>query len=611
MIEVIDKYKPVDYEGDADRSHFFKLGKEHFETNNKVEFDFINSLKDSIKIISFDIPEEFKEIFIPRANAPVYWIYDSWLLNQIDEYLKINFLRAKNIDIYKSIKENYVKWVTTKLKNEKEYYATSTINFIERDIYKHNFFKYIIQGIILLFHSKLYNFSKVLTLFNTAKELVQASRLSENAKQELLYLLTLYIGFAQLKESEYESANISFKEALAIKETGITAKFYCALTESNLGNSESTVLYLNDVLMFDFSRLLMAIKMNNFEMFNFFLKANFFQNIFYENDFCRNSSQIEKMINDRCHSAENEILKVQKKVVELKTKNIREYVNEEISANISLLEKLSQSYSESKHALVVGMYPHFSEFFNNIINQIISKLKEKLENEIKEKLSHIEKLIIENQNSEKHTLNEIEYFKNKSKDTLVKTLQGITENYDYQIKSLEDKIDNIPYLEKYNPQRSFSINMSNNFIVAFIVMIIGSFADNSSSAFSDSSGLNGFFASLVTSGIKWGIISFILGTLISLIISGFVLIEKADAKQKLTRKINSYRSQKATALSDAKEYSEHREKVTLENYNNSLIQYRKNIKEVTEHRDTEKDKLNLDASEKLRAFEELLASLIS
>lgn len=611
MIEFIDKYKPAEHEIDADYSHFIKLGKEHFEANAKNEFDFINSIKDSIKIISFDIPEEFKEIFIPRTNAPVYWIYDSWLLNQIEEYLKVNFLRAKNIEIYKSIKENYSKWVTTKLKNEKEYYATSTINFIEQDIYKHNFFKYIIHGVILLYHPGLYNFSKVLAAFSTAKELVQASRLSENAKQELLYLLTLYIGFAQLKESEYESANITFKEATTIKETGVTAKFYSALTDAVLGNGESTLNYLKDILLFDMNRLLLAIKMNNYDMFSFLLKTNYFQNLFYENSFSRYSFQIERLINEYCHSTENEIQNVQKKIAELKTKNINEYSYEGLSGNINFLEKFVQSFSNSKHALVIGMHPHLSEYFRAIINQIIVIQKRKLETDVNEKLSHFERIIIENQNAEMHTLNEIENFKYRSRDTLAKTLQNIAENFDSQLKLLEDKIDNIPHLEKYNPQRSFSVNMSNNFIVAFIVMIIGSLADQSNSAFSDSSVLNSFFASLVTSGLKWGIISFILGTLISLIISGLVLVEKADAKQKLTRKLNLLRNQKVTNLNDAKEYSEHKEKVTLDNYNNNLIQYRKNIKDVAEHRDAERDKFNQEASEKLRAFEELLSSLLS
>lgn len=613
MIEFIDKYKPAEYEVDADSdySHFVKLGKENFETTIKNEFDFINSIKDSIKIISFEIPEEFKEIFISRANAPVYWIYDSWLLNQVEEYLKVNFLRAKNIDIYKSIKENYGKWVTAKLKNEKEYYATNTINFIERDIYKHNFFKYIIQGIILLYHSGLYNYSKVIAAFSTAKELVQASRLSENAKLELLYLLTLYIGYAQLKESEYESANITFKEATRIKETGITAKFYFALTEAVLGNIESTVNCLKDILLFDMSRLLLAIKMNNNEMFSFLLKTNYFQNLFYEHSFSRYSFQIEKLINEYCNSAENELQKIQKKIADLKTKNLNEYLNEGLKRNITFLENLVYSYSNSKHALVIGMHPRLSEYFIEIINQIIGLQKGKLEFDINEKLSHFERTILENQNAEKHTLNEIENFKYKSRDNLAKTLQNITDNFDGQIKLLEDKIDNIPNLEKYNPQRSFSINMSNNFIVAFIVMIIGSLADHSNSAFSDSSGLNSFFASLVTSGLKWGIISFILGTFISLIISGLVLVEKADAKQKLTRKLNLLRAQKSNALNDAKEYSEHKERVTLDNYNNNLLQYRKNIKDVTEHRDSERDKLNQEASEKLRSFEELLSSLLS
>ena len=67
--------------------------------------------------------------------------------------MKFNLVLGSYNELHKSIKENYSKWVTTKLKSEKDYYATLTINFIERDINKHNIFKLIIKAIILTYQN--------------------------------------------------------------------------------------------------------------------------------------------------------------------------------------------------------------------------------------------------------------------------------------------------------------------------------------------------------------------------------------------------------------------------------------------------------------------------
>ncbi len=229
MINIIDQYKTVDMDNEVDYTRFMKLGKDYFEFNSRIEFDYFTYIKDSTKLSSFSIPEEYKEIFIPRANAAAFWTYDSWLMLQIEDYIKVNFLRAKNVDVYKSIKDNFTKWATTKLKNEKEYYANNTINLIERDVYKQNFFKHIINGIILLSHPVNYNANRVLTCFETANDLAKSSRLSENIKNELSYIITLNIGFAHLRDNAPGDALNYFKEALELKKPGITAKIYCAL----------------------------------------------------------------------------------------------------------------------------------------------------------------------------------------------------------------------------------------------------------------------------------------------------------------------------------------------------------------------------------------------
>ncbi|NMB80728.1 MAG: hypothetical protein GYA14_02810, partial [Ignavibacteria bacterium] len=307
MISFIDQYKPVDFEKEVDYSRLIKLGKDFFEINSRSEFDYITYVKDCTKLSSLEIPEEYKEIFIPRANPSVYWIYDSWLMLQIEDYMKTNFLRAKNVEIYKAIKENFTKWATTKLKNEKEYYANNVINLIERDVYKQNFFKYIINGIIHLAKPGVFNVSKVINQFETAKEIATSSRLAENIKNELNYIITLYIGFAHLRDNAPDTANNFFKNALELKQYGITAKLYNALTEVKLGNLSIAESYLNEILDFDFNRITLAIRLNNFGMFNFFLKTGFFQNVFFEYDFWPASESIEKIIHHHNISNKNSL----------------------------------------------------------------------------------------------------------------------------------------------------------------------------------------------------------------------------------------------------------------------------------------------------------------
>jgi len=346
-------------------------------------------------------------------------------------------------------------------------------------------------------------------------------------------------------------------------------------------------------------------------MFNFFIKTGFFQNIFFEMEFYHASDLIERIVHQYYSVNKSSLETIKKKIEEFKKKNIKDYLTTEISHSVAMLDKISQLYIDSKNVFIIGLSSQFENKFNDIIQGLIGKLKENLDNEISHKLSYYERMLSENLSAEKHALNEIENFKIKSREDLVRTLESIEENYNMHIKLLEERIENIPFLEKYNPQRSFSVNMSNNFIVAFIVMIIGAFAGNSSPSLEDSSRLNSFLSALISTGVKWGLISFFIGTLISLIISAMVLIEKVDEKQKLTRKINSFKKQKTDALNEAKVYSEHREKVTLENYNNNILQYRKNIKDITGQRDYEHSRLSAEASEKIKAFEDLLAPLLN
>lgn len=609
MIEQLEKNSLAINESETALANFYRLGKDHFDLTIHGEFDFITNIKENIKILSFDLPDELKEIFIPFSNAPIYWIYDSWLLNQIEEFMKINFARAKYFDLHKSIKDNFTKWATTKLRGEKEYYANLTLNFIERDIYKHNFFKHIIHAIILTYHNSLYNPAKAINLYDTVKDLVNTLRLSEEVKKELSYIIQLYTGFVYLKEKDYEKANICFKEAIDIKANGITAKIYTALTELKLGRDDITMYYLREVLAYDFHRLLVSLDVNNFGMFNYFLRNAFINNIFYEKDFAYSYQMIANILQPYRLAEENALNKIAHKFNLLKEKNIKEYFTDDILKSISFLEKTIQSYLNSTNTLILGMYPEFERKYNVTIDLIIEEMKKTVYEEIEAKLLQYDQYIKEYAEAEAQLRKELENFHIKSRENLEKAIKNIKDNYENEVRILEEQITRIPQLDRFNPSKSFSTNMINNAVIALVVFIIGGLASYSNRVVTDTSEFNSILAFVLFSGFKWGIISFLVGTLISGAVAGLVILERAEEKQRLIKRIILLKNHKEQLIKETEEYAKEKEKIMINNINNSIAQHQKRINELNEEKEAERNKLTAEAEERIKKFAEDLESI--
>ena len=551
------------------KTKFYRLAKEHLQLIVKNEYDYINSIKESIRFFALDLPPEIKEIFIPFPNAPFFWIYDSSILNQIEEFMKFNFVKDTHCEIHKSIKENYSKWVTTKLKSEKEYFSILTVNFIERDINRHNFFKLILKAIIYTYQSTFFNPGKALDLFNTVKELIDNSKINDNAKCELRYLSNLYVGFVHLKENNYEKANQSFKDALECKTHGNTARIYCALTEMKLGREETVTYYLKEVFNYDIYRLSLAIKTNNLGMFSYFFRNAFFYNVFQERDFVNAYSVIEQILDEYQIHDEELIRKSKLKLELLKTKKFEEYYDDEIKKSIAFIDKILQNYETSLNTLFYAIHPEIQRKIENILEMINVKIRDKFISEVQEKLRSFEPVIMENINAEKRLTEEVEKYKIKSKESLSDNIQRTNENYDLETRGLEEKISNLSNEDRYNPRAAMSNNMTYNIIIAFVVFFIGGVTGYSNRMVSDLSEFNSIFTYVLISGSKWGAISFLVGGFISSIISGIILMERYDIKQKYLRRINYLKYERERGIADLKESTEQKDKIMIENINSS------------------------------------------
>lgn len=602
-----EKYGKTGIGSEMQLSKFVKLGKDHFQIISRSESDPITLIKESIRFFSLDLPPEIKEIFISYTEAPLFWVFESSLLTQIEEFMKFNFKGVAYTELHKQIKDNYSKWATTKLKSEKEYYSTTTINFIERDVNKHNFFKMILKGIILSYQSTYYSAGKALEMFSNTFDLVNTLRFNEQTKVEVKYILKLYIGFVHLKENNYESANFAFKDALEVKPQGCTAKIYAALTEVQLGNEDLAIYYLREVLEYDIQRLSIALKTNNAGMFNYFFKNAFIYNIFYDKEFSKAHDSIQIILNEHRTQDDNLLEKCKTNLELIKKKKLDEFYDDEIKKTFAFVEKIIPGYANSKSTLLLAAYPEFRKKLNSIVDSIVTKVKDKYYSEVKSGLVSYDLAIKDNLSAEKHLVEELESFKIKSKEQLAASIKSVEENYGSEAIALEKRIEELPNVDRYNPRIALSNNMTYNTIIAFVVFFIGGMAGYSNRAVDNTSEFNSIFAQVLISGAKWGAISFLVGIVIAIGMTGVIIMERFDVKSKLQRRLNFLRLEKERTISDLKESSSHKEKIMIENMNSSIQSHKKRVEEIKEQRSTSEKELIRLANEKIN---ELTSDLV-
>ena len=514
--------------------------------------------------------------------------------------MRLNFAKGTYGELHKSIKENYTKWVTTKLKSEKDYYATTTINFIERDIIKHNFLKMILKSVILIYHGSFFNPAQGIELLRNSAEIIDSLRLNEQIKSELKYTICLYIGFAHLKTNDFEQANIAFRGAIDVKPCGTTAKIYCALTEIYREQPDLTAFFLKEIFEYDRQRLALAIRASNSGMFSYFFRNCFICNIFHEKEFGRVTDVIEGILTEhRFH--ESDFMELNKgKLENLKNKKLDEYYDEEIKKAIAFIEKMFQNYNTCTNTLFYSIYGDLQGKLGSIAEAITENVKKKFYSEVREKLSNYEVMIKDNVSAEKHLHDELEKFKVRSKENLEEMIKKLNSSYEAEKDNIEQKINDLSKYERFNASASMSTNMTYNIIVAFVVFFLGGIAGYSNRLVSDAYEFNSIFLQVFILGSKWGAISFVVGTVISVIIAGIIVAERMDMKKKLQNKIGHLKIERDRMLHDAKESTIQKEKIMNDTITNGINSHRKRVEELNVQKEDLEKLLIKEADVKIR-----------
>ncbi len=590
---------------------FRSFAREFFQFEAKSSIEYLTRIKESIKFFHLEVPVHLNEVFIRMEEAPLFWIYDSPIVQYLEDLLRIYLGKSNDYDNYKTIKDFYTKWIVIKSENEKRYFANSTLNYIDKSTSKYNFFYLILKGVLFTFEKSLADAATANELFNRSIEVVNSTKVNETYKDELLYIINVFSGFAFLKQKDIEQAKDKFNNALKIKPYGVTAKFYLALVEVQRAEYETAAFLVKELYEYDLNRIEYAVNKNNAGMFKYFVTNSVVYNLFYHREFAVIIDQMAINFNNMSGPDSSLITQLKSNLTKLNSLEMNNYYSEETTKTITFLEKLTDHFFESKNLLVLNSLYLFIQKFNALGQSIYESIKLKYFNEVKEKLKIFDDQIQEKRYAITLLTNDFESLKIRQKDKLAASLKEIEQKIEDYILLINAKINSLPLESKHDPVYSFKNMMTYNVVISSLLFLIGGCSGYSTQYFRGGMEFKEVLGQLIFAGIKWGLGTFLIGFLLSLIVAVSTFVTRTAYKQKLLQKINWLKNQKELEINGTKKEIEQKEKLLQENYDERIANLKNLIEELSKARSTLENETRQETDEKLKKESAPLLALLT
>ncbi len=596
------------YEGDLNDTaitemlsrRFKNLSREYLQLDLKKDSDFLSLVKDSSRFFSFSLPLPINEIFIRYEDAPLFWVYRTPLLVYLEELFKLSMPQSSTKSIHNSIKDFYTKWVMMNPGNEKKYFAASAINFIEKKANKNNFLYAILHSIILSYDNYFYNPQKSLELLDTAQDLVNDTELGDTFREEIYYLISLYGGFLFLNQKQIPSAKEKFAESLSIKPYGVSAKFYNTYTEAVLNNQILSGDIVSDLYDFDIQRMIYAIDANSISMLEYFMNNSVIGNFFYYYEFVPSVEMFANFFRDVKGTRHFDLNVIKINLTQFKDLKLSSYYTPEFEKNLAFLENVLQKYSANENILFLGASEKLHLKFKNTLEIVINEIKNKYYKEVDDKLLKFDVELQEKTRELESISKDNEGVRKKLHERMKSTIEEIERVAASNIAILEDRISNLHMIQSLDPKMAFKNAMTYNLILSVTVFMMGGCAGYSNNFLGDASKMNNAFSVIMSTGLKWGAIAFLVGFLISLISAGLAMLEGSNQKQKLLQTINTIKNEKNQQVSFVKEEGVQKEKELEEKFRLSSESKQKYVEALKTEREVQEKVYLEDAEQKIR-----------
>jgi gas vesicle protein len=588
-----------------------KIGKDKFQIDHDLNVSVLEKIKSSSHFFHMNLPEEYAEYFISIEDSSLFWIMDSPVVSFLEEGNKSaeNDGGKKDSEPSKLVKDYYSKWVTTPRKSEKKYFANSLVKSILKENSK-SIISMIYAGVVYSLDETVRNSETAQDYFDKAEFLANPIEGNDSIKNELLYLLKIFSGFEYFHSGKIYESNQKMKEAAVIKSEGITAKFYLGLTEIMLGNIAAGNDFICDIYEYDLKRLSFAAANNNFTLFQYFLKNPVIVNIFPNKEFGKICYFFEDFLQVKELDSNILLTKMREKYEVFRELHLSEYQEQNVINNFNFIEKMLKNLFTCPLNLFLASAPVLWAKFNETLQLVLSTIRQRFLAEIQVQLKKYDQNINDLNALIINAMGEIEAFKVRYKEKVKNSIVLYEGHFNTQLAALERKLAGTMEDRNNNPANAFKSSITYTVVLASLVLLIAGFAGYSTNYSEELTGFSQIFKAIIVTGGKWGILTFILGFVISVLSSVYAAYERSADKQRITKEISYLKYSREKNIEQIKADAEKSEKIALRNMNEKIEQHKVRIKEISEEKQKHEAELNKQIEAKIKEEAEKLLELI-
>ena len=278
---------------------------------------------------------------------------------------------------------------------------------------------------------------------------------------------------------------------------------------------------------------------------------------------------------------------------------------EPFKMNIAFIDKLLASFNGRKNIYFLANIKNLENRFDYTVQKIIDSIHARYEKGIKEQVKVFEEEVKEKLTEIENMEAYLEELKTKIKSWRTKNTNAVEKQFNSEIAELQNKVNTINEVVELNPLNSFSNTMTYNLFLSFVVFIIGVFATYlNSSGYGDEFGNN--LSQIISGGFKWGLICYVIGSVIAAIIAGTVGMERSNVRQRFLKRIRSLKFYKEKELESIKSKAKIEEEDAVENINRKKIaELKRIIENLRKAKSQQEELLRKEAEEKIKKETEI------
>jgi len=542
LLEQNDLIFNIQDEGKSEfeKAEFNRIKRLYFETflsGNKTPTEKIIEMKQFYA--NCDAPYN-SEPFVLEQDTPFLWVWDNpYIITFENEFKeKLSLFRAKHIDL----KRHFAKIFLEEDKSKKETNLKLFLGIAKSFFGINHILIPLFKALVFLFNKSSINYSLALKELDEAESMLVYLDPKKSSKNVFKYFVHLYKAFCLMKQQNWIEADDNLTCALLSNPNGINAYFARLYIYTATNNSIGIEDALNKILSYDIEKIKVPISKNNLAQFYYFLQNPTLPNIF-NIIFLASSNKIINKVLAANFEKKISFDNLEQRIAAINEINFVDYIDEKFVDEMIFLNHIFTDKNSINQVYFYLIIPILEEKFLKLVENLKENIKKKHYADLLSKISEYDRRIKEYDLKK----NEIEDETIKSKAEIEKRMQESIKLFDESItnainesEALLSSVDTEP---KLNAFEAFQNSMIYNFVASLLVFVIAALANYLNSDYLNSNSYS-LASYLIINGIKWAAITFLVGVVISIFYSFFIVLEKTSYRLNLKKKIAQLKREK-------------------------------------------------------------------